>query len=89
MATRQRKRPAIQFEQRYTTAPVDYDGFGTRDRGVAGYDGDKPVRLVEIDPRHLEWQTGRYGSGLHAALTRSQWDGLVRAGLARWAQVVY
>jgi hypothetical protein len=65
------------FERTYTlvetNAPPRYDGFGTfevydsepnrrtpRDRSEA----DRS-RFVLVDDKHLEWQQGRYGSGLY------------------------
>lgn len=47
-----------------TTAPAAYDGFGTihlRD----SYLNDRPARLVLIDAKSWDWQTGRYSSGMH------------------------
>lgn len=51
-----------------TTAPENYDGFGTftvhsYHTGPTG----KPIRVVAIQDRHVEWQTSRYHSGLGAA----------------------
>lgn len=43
-----------------TTAPVNYDGFGTR---TVSRDG--AVRVVAIQPDHVVWQISRYASGLH------------------------
>lgn len=44
-----------------TTAPQRYDGFGT----MTVYDNGTGTRYVLIDAKHLEWQKGRNGSGLH------------------------
>jgi hypothetical protein len=44
----------------YTTAPVDYDGFGTLSLGV-----EASERVVAIRTEHLNWQASRYASGLH------------------------
>ena len=74
-------------ELRYTTAPVDYDGFGTKCHGVVGTTCGKDVRLVGIDPDHLNWQDMRYGSGMHSCRTREDWDELVTFGLATWNEV--
>ena len=52
----------------YTTAPVDYDGFGTETVAVVGTFDKKPLRHVETPVEHVEWQRMRYGSGLHCAL---------------------
>lgn len=66
-----------------TDAPCAYDGFGTL--LVVDYEqrvtvGDAthpwprpargPARLVAIRDEHFDYQTGRYGSGLHCV-----WDG--------------
>lgn len=50
-----------------TSAPMDYDGFGTIELAAqAGTDHrDRVLRKVGIDPKHWEWQTSRYSSGLH------------------------
>jgi hypothetical protein len=69
----------------WTSAPVDYDGFGTvtveADCGV--YCG-KPIRKVETPLKHLNWQRDRYGSGLHTAASAVEWN-LIQAspGYAR------
>ena len=47
----------------WTTAPADYDGFGTFKIELAGDLHGKPVRRVLVDPRHIGWQMGRYSSG--------------------------
>jgi len=47
-----------------TTAPEAYDGFDTFTLATA-HTKAGPVRLVAISKRNLEWQTGRYASGLH------------------------
>lgn len=51
----------------WTTAPVDYDTFGTETVADAGAYLGKALREVLIDPRHLTYQRDRYGSGLHAS----------------------
>jgi hypothetical protein len=55
----------------YTTAPSAYDGFSTRElEADAGRDNrGLTVRKVALEARDLEWQTSRYGSGLHACAT--------------------
>lgn len=56
---------------RYTTAPVDYDGFGTQTERVVGRDKrGQDIREVVIQGDHLQWQSMRYGSGLHPCWTR-------------------
>lgn len=55
----------------YTVAPASYDGFSTVEViPDAGRDNhDRVVRLVCLEPRDLDWQTGRYASGMHAYAT--------------------
>jgi hypothetical protein len=68
---------------RITSAPEEYDGFGTRtmellpERGrVARY------RRVAILERHLDWQRLRYASGLFACVGEDEFAGWVERGLA-------
>lgn len=58
----------------YTTAPAVYDGFGTTTLvEVAGTDRHgRTIRKVGIRPEHFEWQTQRYGSGMHPAVEESE-----------------
>lgn len=51
----------------YTSAPIAYDGFSTRTLATVGLDriNGEPVRKVECEERDYDWQTGRYGSGMH------------------------
>jgi hypothetical protein len=58
----------------YTTAPEAYDSFGTTTINPdAGRDHrGQFLRLVEIEPEHWDWQTGRYASGLHAVATEEE-----------------
>jgi len=58
----------------YTTAPSDYDGFGTVTYEFeAGTDNrGLTVRKVGIEPDHWDWQTGRYLSGMHAVATEEE-----------------
>jgi len=64
-------------EIRYTTAPSAYDGFGTKTLELkwvwqSKLNGNtKPVRKVVINPEHLQWQTMRYGSGMHPTWTEA------------------
>lgn len=62
-----------------TDAPPTYDGFGTRTvRETGEATGLGRVRIVQADPNHVEWQTGRYGSGGYFARgSRHEFD-------ARW-----
>ena len=52
---------------RWTTAPADYDLFGTETVEESGEWGGKKLRKVLIDPAHLDYQEGRYGSVLHGS----------------------
>ena len=55
---------------RYTTAPVEYDGFGTLTICVVGIlDGKKPVRKISCQAQHVRWQEARNGSGMHPTFT--------------------
>ena len=69
----------------YTTAPVDYDGFGTKtlvERAGLTERG-KAVRLVETPEEYTKWQRMRYGSGLHLAVDEGEWNKLLAYGLAK------
>ncbi len=57
----------------YTTAPEAFDGFGTRtlDPEFAS-DGPHVVRKVLIQDAHARWQTERYASGWHCAVTEAE-----------------
>ena len=57
-----------------TDAPRAYDGFGTVEVQnfespveVGGVYTKGDARLVLVRSEHLDWQTSRYSSGLHAA----------------------
>jgi hypothetical protein len=54
------------YELWETSAPDGYDGFGTftiiDDNGKD--ERGRPCRYVLIDKKHVDWQTGRYSSGL-------------------------
>lgn len=54
----------------YTTAEACYDGFSCREESPdAGTDDrGRPIRLVSIEERDIEWQLTRYGSGLHGCV---------------------
>lgn len=73
--------PAPPHERRvftYTTAPTDYDWFGTTTVKIAGHDKrGRPIRLVSSDPRHAQAQRDRYASGLHMAVDDTEWEKLV------------
>jgi hypothetical protein len=55
----------------YTTAPGEYDGFGTQtlDADTGRDNRGMVVRLVSVKPEHLDWQQQRYASGLHGYAT--------------------
>jgi len=55
-----------------TSAPKEYDAFGTLE--VKSYmDNEKePHRYVLIAVDHLEWHKGRYGSGLYYCEVQEQ-----------------
>ena len=62
----------------YTTAPVDYDWFGTHTlRIVAKNKKGQEIREVLSDPAHVKAQRQRYGSGLHLAVEETEYDKLV------------
>lgn len=67
----------------YTTAPTDYDGGMTTTLRVAGRDarfGD--VREVSLPEDDVDWQAGRYASGMYLALDAKGWAKHVALGLA-------
>ncbi len=69
LAGRREWRLAGGWKSAWTTAPADYDGFGTESvEGPFEWEG-RPLRRVLIDPSYFNWQTGRYGSGGHG-----DWD---------------
>lgn len=51
----------------WTTAPEDYDSFGTETVSHGGPWRGKELREVLIDPHHENYQRDRYGSGLHGS----------------------
>lgn len=62
----------------YTTAPRDYDWFGTHEvEAVAGTSGGKVVRKVSGPSERVEAQRARYDSGLHMAVDEQEWQKLV------------
>ena len=63
---------AVDLSSRYvlveTTAPVDYDyGYVVPVCDLAETACDKPGRLLAIPHKSVEYQTGRYSSGLHGS----------------------
>jgi len=68
----------------FTTAPQDYDGFSTETADEnAGRDksSGKIYRQVEMQDRDYNWQSSRYGSGMHCSMSQDQFNELVDAGL--------
>ena len=59
----------------WTTAPDDYDTFGTETIPAADgapHEGEyhgKTLRRIMMDPKHRNYQADRYASGLHATWT--------------------
>ena len=59
---------------RVTDSPEGYDGFGTKTVEWLGCSTKKgPVRTVEIQDEHFDWQTMRYSSGLHLWMDFERW----------------
>lgn len=70
----------------FTSAPEDYDGFGTTTIRVAGINRrGQSVREVETPDSAVEWQRMRYGSGLHLAASVEEFAKLVRYGFVTLA----
>lgn len=64
----------------YTTAPeaYDYTGFGAVDLGVVGHtDRGKPIRKVMNPEAGVDYQRGRYASGMNMAADEAEWKKLV------------
>lgn len=49
----------------WTTAPADYDGFGTETIAIDGEWYGKPLRRIVVNPDYVTYQSDRNGSGLH------------------------
>jgi hypothetical protein len=62
----------------WTTAPVNYDTFGTETVEDCGEWHGRQLRRVVVDPGYADFQISRYGSGLHGT-----WDKDPRAEEAR------
>lgn len=58
----------------WTTAPADYDGWGTvtLDAEAGTTDRGQVIRKVLIDPRHWDWHMQRYGSGNYVGLSEAE-----------------
>lgn len=66
----------------YTTAPADYDGFGTAGVDVGTMAG-RTVRRVVTPAEHYGWQRDRYRSGgIYLVTDREGWDERVASGVA-------
>lgn len=50
---------------RWTTAPADYDVFGTTTAELCGDWRGKPLRRILCHPHHAGYQAGRNSSGMH------------------------
>lgn len=67
---------ALGYAERWTDAPVDYDGKRTRRTGEKRKMptlNNKVFEHVYIHPEDLDWQERRYGSGLHGAWDPQGW----------------
>ncbi len=67
----------IKWHVRITTAPKDYDGFGTHT--IYSYDAGPDhkadsFRIVLIRHEHLDWQVCRYGSGFNRIELPEEWQ---------------
>jgi|SRR5215469_10888982 len=62
------------FHARQTTAPKNYDGFGTIELATWSGEGKEVNRLVLIRDEHFEWQTMRYASGNHTPILPEYFD---------------
>ncbi len=61
----------------YTTAPAEYDGFGTHTLETLGDTKyGQPLRKVSVRSDFIEWQTQRYLSGMYAAMGQADYDAL-------------
>jgi hypothetical protein len=70
----------------YTTAPEDYDWFGTHTLSIAGSDKrGKQIRKVTSKVEHVQAQRDRYKSGWHLTAAPEEWVKLVRLGLVSLA----
>jgi hypothetical protein len=69
--------------ERYTTAPVDYDyGYvNVIEQYVGTTDNGKVIRRVEIPVERLEYQEGRYWSGMHRPWSPKEFAEMIDYGL--------
>jgi hypothetical protein len=61
----ERRRTIEGWIERWTTAPVAYDWFGTTTVAIEGEWHGRELRRVLMHPKQAEGQIGRYASGLH------------------------
>ncbi len=63
----------------FTTAESAYDyGYVTVENDNVGKaTNGKTIRKVSIPDSHVDYQVGRYQSGLHMAVDQAEWDKLV------------
>ena len=68
----------------FTTCPESYDGFGTKTVEIVGSDRrGNPIRLVNADPNHSDWQISRYRSGaIYLVADETAFEELVSLGFA-------
>lgn len=68
----------------WTTAPKDYDWFGTREICAAGRaTNGKVIRMVAGPAHRVEVQRDRYASGCHMAADRAEWEKQVAYDLVK------
>jgi hypothetical protein len=63
----ERRRTVEGWVERWTTAPADYDTFGTSTLAVEGEWHNRTLRRILVQPAYERYQLDRYGSGLHAS----------------------
>lgn len=85
-AGRAEHRAATGWRVLWTTAPEDYDTFGTETLEHCGEWRGRSLRRVVIDPRYGNYQAGRYGSGLHGAFEEDPREADARAVAEREAE---
>ena len=70
----------------WTTAPADYDQFGTTTIETCGEWRGKQLRRVLANPQHASYQADRYGSGLHPCFDDDPREA-DRIAKERWAKL--
>ena len=62
----------------YTTAEADYDYWYVRVEAIVGKASNgKVIRRVRIPSKYVEYQCGRYHSGMHMVVDQAEFDKLV------------